>query len=164
MRENEVDRIVFSSTCATYGVPETIPIHEDTSQEPINPYGASKLMVERMIQDFGIAHGLKGIALRYFNAAGADLDKRSVKPTIPRRTDPAGARCGLRTADQRDGVRHRLRDPDGTCIRDYIHVTDLADAHVKAIEALERGAASKPTILASDKASPCARSLRPRRK
>src|SRR5215831_21017179 len=72
LRDHEIERIVFSSTCATYGVPDNIPIREDAPQHPINPYGASKLMVERMIQDFGSAYGLRSIVLRYFNAAGAD--------------------------------------------------------------------------------------------
>ena len=141
MRDNEVDRIVFSSTCATYGVPETIPIHEDTPQEPINLYGASKLMVKRMMRDFAIAHGLNGIVLRYFNAAGADLDNE-----IGQAHDPASHLIPL-VLDAATGRRANVTvfgddydTPDGTCIRDYIHVTDLADAHVKAIEALNRGA------------------------
>src|SRR5262245_51329324 len=71
-RDHDIDQFVFSSTCATYGIPDQVPIREDTPQRPINPYGASKLMVERMLADFGIAHGLRSISLRYFNAAGAD--------------------------------------------------------------------------------------------
>jgi UDP-arabinose 4-epimerase len=74
MRDHQIVRIVFSSTCATYGNPDTIPIREEAPQRPINPYGASKLMVERMLQDFATAHGFRSITLRYFNAAGADLD------------------------------------------------------------------------------------------
>jgi UDP-arabinose 4-epimerase len=143
MRDSQVDRIVFSSTCATYGVPKTVPIREDTPQHPINPYGASKLMVEWMIRDFGIAYGLKSIALRYFNAAGADLDNEIGEAhdpethLIPLVLDAASGRRANVTVFGSD-----YDTPDGTCIRDYIHVTDLADAHVKALQALESGLAS----------------------
>jgi UDP-arabinose 4-epimerase len=140
MRDRAVDRMVFSSTCATYGVPDTIPIREDALQRPINPYGASKLMVERLLQDFGSAHGLKAIALRYFNAAGADLDN-----DIGETHDPETHLIPL-VLDTASGRRPEVTvfgsdydTPDGTCIRDYIHVADLASAHVKAVEALDRG-------------------------
>ena len=84
MRDHGVDKIVFSSTCATYGVPDKLPIREETPQLPINPYGASKAMVERLISDFWVAHALKAIVLRYFNAAGADPKVRSASFTIPK--------------------------------------------------------------------------------
>jgi len=142
-RDHGIDRFVFSSTCATYGLPDRLPIREDTPQHPINPYGASKLMVERMLADFGAAHGVKSIALRYFNAAGADPDGEigeSHDPEthlIPLVLDAASGRRPLVTVFGAD-----YDTPDGTCIRDYVHVTDLADAHVLALQALEGGAPS----------------------
>ncbi len=143
MREHGVGQFVFSSTCATYGVPERTPIGEDHPQRPINPYGASKLMVERLLQDFDTAHGLRSIALRYFNAAGADPDAEigeSHDPEthlIPLILDAA---AGRRPAIAIYGDDYDT--PDGTCIRDYIHVTDLAQAHVLALQALAQDAPS----------------------
>lgn len=142
-RAHGVDQIVFSSTCATYGVPDRIPITEDTPQRPINPYGASKLMVERMLEDFGTAHGLRSIALRYFNAAGADPDGEIGEDhdpethLIPLVLDAASGRCPHIKIFGTD-----YDTPDGTCVRDYIHVTDLAEAHVKALDALAAGSGS----------------------
>ncbi len=141
MRDAGVSRLVFSSTCATYGVPQAVPITEDHPQNPINPYGASKLMVERMLRDFDAAHGLRSISLRYFNAAGADPDGETGEDhepethLIPLILDAA---AGIRPDVTVFGSDHPT--PDGTCIRDYIHVTDLALAHVLALQALERGA------------------------
>lgn len=143
MREHGIKMIVFSSTCATYGVPDSIPIREDTPQRPINPYGASKLMIERMLQDFDAAHGLRSIALRYFNAAGADPDNEIGEDhdpemhLIPLVLDAASGRRANVTVFGSD-----YETPDGTCVRDYIHVTDLADAHVKTLQALNDGAPS----------------------
>jgi len=143
MRDGGIGRLIFSSTCSTYGVPEQIPITEDHPQRPINPYGASKLMIERMLQDFGAAHGLRSVALRYFNAAGADPDGETGEShdpethLIPLVLDAAAGRRPAITVFGED-----YDTPDGTCIRDYIHVTDLADAHVLALQALERGASS----------------------
>ena len=142
-RDSGIDRFVFSSTCAIYGTPDALPISEEMTQRPINPYGASKLMVERMLTDFGAAHGLRSIALRYFNAAGADPDGEigeSHDPEthlIPLVLDAASGRRPAVTIFGAD-----YDTPDGTCIRDYVHVTDLADAHVKALQALESGAPS----------------------
>jgi UDP-arabinose 4-epimerase len=142
-RAHGIDRFVFSSTCATYGTPEQVPIREDAPQRPINPYGASKLMVERMLADFDAAHGLRSISLRYFNAAGADPDGEIGEDhdpethLIPLVLDAASGRRPDVTIHGTD-----YDTPDGTCVRDYIHVADLADAHVKAIQALEGGAAS----------------------
>jgi UDP-arabinose 4-epimerase len=142
-RDHCINNFVFSSSCATYGVPEQMPIREDTPQNPINPYGASKLMVERILSDFSRAHPLRSIALRYFNAAGADPDNE-----IGEEHDPEthliplaiGAAAGKREALTIFGTDYDT--PDGTCVRDYIHVADLADAHVKALEALRGGAPS----------------------
>jgi UDP-arabinose 4-epimerase len=142
-RDHGIGRFVFSSTCATYGMPDRLPISEEMPQHPVNPYGASKLMVERMLTDFDAAHALKSIALRYFNAAGADPDNEIGEDhnpethLIPLVLDAA---AGHKEAITVFGSNYDT--PDGTCIRDYIHVTDLADAHVKALKALEEGAPS----------------------
>ncbi len=141
---NGIKPLIFSSTCATYGIPERLPISEDTPQNPINPYGASKLMVERMLEDFSHAHDLRYIALRYFNAAGCDPDGQVGEDhdpethLIPLVLDAASGR--------RDDVTIFGFDydtPDGTCVRDYIHVSDLARAHVLALDALLAGAPSQ---------------------
>ena len=143
LRDQDIDKFIFSSTCATYGIPQHIPISEDHPQQPINPYGASKLMIERMLQDFDTAHGLRSIALRYFNAAGADPEGKIGEAhdpethLIPLVLDAASGRRPVITVYGDD-----YDTPDGTCIRDYIHVTDLAEAHVLALQALEQGAAS----------------------
>ncbi len=141
MREAGVDKFIFSSTCATYGEPVQVPIPESHPQNPINPYGGSKLMVERILADFEPAYGTRSIAFRYFNAAGADpageIGERHVPEThlIP-----------LIIAAARGGSRLTLfgtdyPTPDGTCIRDYIHVTDLATAHIQGLERLLSGGA-----------------------
>lgn len=144
MRDHGVNTLVFSSTCATYGVPETVPIAESAPQAPINPYGMSKLMVEAMLSDFDRAHGLKSIALRYFNAAGADpeceIGERHDPEThlIPLALEAAAGKGAPLTVFGED-----YPTADGTCIRDYIHVTDLAEAHVAALRALLAGAQSR---------------------
>lgn len=137
MLENDVKKIVFSSTCATYGEPEYTPIDEKHSQSPINPYGKSKLMVEQIFEDYKKAYGLKYIALRYFNAAGASSDS-----TIGESHNPETHLIPLvlRAIQNGDAVKVFGTDydtPDGTCIRDYIHVEDLALAHKLAVEKLD---------------------------
>jgi len=152
MRDHAIPHIVFSSTCATYGIPEALPITETTPQRPINPYGQSKLMVEQILSDFARAHGIGWTALRYFNAAGADPDVEigeSHDPEthlIPLVFDAA---FGLREAITIHGTDYDTAD--GTCIRDYVHVSDLADAHVKALSALQSGAASGAFNLGTDR-------------
>lgn len=143
MRDAGVGQFVFSSTCATYGMPNCVPISEDQPQNPINAYGASKLMIERMLQDFDRAHGLRSISLRYFNAAGADPACETGEAhdpethLIPLVLDAAaGARLNV-TVFGTDYPTH-----DGTCVRDYIHVTDLAQAHVLALQSLQGGAST----------------------
>ena len=143
-RDHNIEHVVFSSSCATYGIPDKLPIVEDTPQQPINPYGTSKLMVESMLGDFSTAHGMNYIALRYFNAAGADPDN-----AIGEDHDPETHLIPL-VLDAASGRRHDVTifgtdydTPDGTCIRDYIHVSDLADAHVLALEHLIKGAGSQ---------------------
>jgi UDP-arabinose 4-epimerase len=139
-RDHGVRDFVFSSTCATYGVPDQIPIPETQAQRPINPYGTTKLMVEQMLADFEAAHGIRWSALRYFNASGADPDNE-----IGEAHDPETHLIPL-VLDAASGRRADIRvfgtdypTPDGTCIRDYVHVTDLAEAHVLALQALQRG-------------------------
>ena len=132
--------IVFSSTCATYGEPIRVPISEDHPQNPVNPYGESKLMVEKMLHWYQGAYGLRFAALRYFNAAGADPDGEVGEDhdpethLIPLTIDAAlGRRPGL------DVYGTDYPSPDGTAIRDYIHVADLADAHLLALDRLQQG-------------------------
>ena len=142
-RDHGINQFVFSSTCATYGIPKGMPIREDTPQQPINPYGASKLVVERMLADFGAVHDLRSIVLRYFNAAGADLDGEIGEDhdpethLIPLVLEVAAGRRQYITIFGND-----YDTPDGTCVRDYVHVSDLADAHVKALGRLRQGAGS----------------------
>lgn len=141
-RDAGIANVVFSSTCATYGTPAGLPITEATPQFPINPYGASKLMVERMLRDFEAAHGIRSLALRYFNAAGADEDGEIGEDhdpethLIPLVLDAAAGRRESVTVFGTD-----YPTADGTCLRDYIHVADLADAHVLALGRLLAGAA-----------------------
>ncbi len=143
MREAGISDFIFSSTCATYGVPQRIPIDETNSQNPINPYGKTKLMVEQILEDYGTAYGLKSVALRYFNAAGADPDGE-----IGEDHDPEThliplvleAAAGKRKNISVFGKDYPTRD--GTCVRDYIHVTDLAQAHFLALEYLKAGGKS----------------------
>jgi UDP-glucose-4-epimerase GalE len=135
-------RIVFSSTCATYGEPETVPIVEEARQLPVNPYGKTKLVCEYMLRDFAHAHGLGVVALRYFNAAGADPqgrlgeDHRPETHLIPLVIAAAAGRLPQIKVFGSD-----YPTPDGTCIRDYVHVTDLAQAHVLALQSLLDGVA-----------------------
>ena len=135
MGEVGVGAIVFSSTCATYGLPETMPIAEDTPQRPVNPYGESKLMIERMLHWFGGAHGLRYAALRYFNAAGADPDGEIGEDHEPEtHLIPLVLRAALGRRAAVDIFGTDYPTPDGTAIRDYIHVHDLAEAHVLALD------------------------------
>lgn len=143
MREAGIGRIVFSSSCATYGVPDRVPIREDMPQRPVNPYGESKLMVERILHWQGVVHGLGHVSLRYFNAAGADAEGEAGEHhepethLIPLILDAA---LGRRPEIEVYGTDYPT--PDGSAVRDYIHVTDLAEAHVLALRHLERGGAS----------------------
>ncbi|QGY39382.1 UDP-glucose 4-epimerase GalE [Pseudodesulfovibrio cashew] len=138
MRDHDVRPLVFSSSCATYGIPKTEVLTEDHPQWPINPYGWSKFMVERMLEDFGRAYGTRHCALRYFNAAGADPEGETGEDH-----DPETHLIPLVLMAARDPERsvtvfgEDYDTPDNTCIRDYIHVSDLADAHVRALDYLE---------------------------
>ena len=132
-----VKTFVFSSTCATYGIPDTVPILEEALQQPINPYGASKLMVERILADLDRAYGMRSVCLRYFNAAGADPegqlgeDHTPETHLIPLVLQTA---MGLRESVSIFGTDYPT--PDGSCVRDYIHVMDLAAAHILGLEYL----------------------------
>jgi UDP-arabinose 4-epimerase len=149
-----VRAFVLSSTCATYGIPASLPIEESTPLAPINPYGASKQMVERILADTGHAHGLRWAALRYFNACGADPDGgigECHDPEIHLVPSALEAAAGLREQLTLYGTDYPT--PDGTCIRDYVHVTDLGDAHVRAIEALLGGVQIGPRNLGTGRGS-----------
>lgn len=146
------NKIIFSSTCATYGEPEKVPITEDMPQNPINPYGATKLMVERIFQDYHKAYGLQYVVLRYFNAAGADPDGE-----IGENHNPETHIIPL-VLDAASGKRPDIKvfgtdydTPDGSCIRDYIHVYDLATAHLLALHHLEAGKESQFFNLGNEK-------------
>ena len=144
MLDTGINHIVFSSTCATYGIPDRIPISERETQQPINPYGESKLFIEQVLRWYSNAYDLNWIALRYFNAAGADLDGE-----IGEHHDPEThliplviqSAMGVRPELEIYGMNHPTHD--GTPIRDYIHVMDLADAHLLALEYLIKGGGSK---------------------
>jgi UDP-arabinose 4-epimerase len=137
MRDHAVERLVFSSTAAIYGTPLTVPILEDAPQTPINPYGHSKSIAERMIVDFSAAHGLRATALRYFNAAGADADGEIGECHDPEtHLIPLAMRAVSGLTAPLTIFGDDYATPDGTCIRDYVHVTDLADAHVAALQHL----------------------------
>ena len=143
MRKHGVKYLVFSSTCATYGEPKVIPITEEMEQKPINPYGASKLMIERILKDYHHAYGLNYCCLRYFNAAGADPEGamgESHNPETHLIPLILSAAAGDRASIKVFGTDYPTRD--GSCIRDYIHVTDLADAHIKAMDYLKKGGGS----------------------
>jgi len=143
MRRHDVNQFVFSSSCATYGIPQKIPIPEDHPQLPINPYGQCKLIVENILRDYADAYGLKYVSLRYFNAAGADPDGKigeAHEPEthlIPLILDAASDKNKPISIFGTD-----YNTPDGTCIRDYIHVNGLAQAHILASDYLESGADS----------------------
>jgi UDP-glucose 4-epimerase len=140
MIENDVKSIVFSSTAATYGEPEYTPIDENHRQNPINPYGNSKLMIETILDDYDKAYGLKSVRLRYFNVAGADSQSRigewhepetHLVPNVLKSTFSSGKVFEMYGVDY-DTI-------DGTCVRDYINVEDLAMAHILALKYLENG-------------------------
>jgi UDP-glucose 4-epimerase len=137
MVQAEVFKIVFSSTCASYGNPHQIPIPEDHPQSPINPYGMSKLMVEQILEDFDRAYGLRSVRFRYFNAAGADPHGRLGEDHSPEtHLIPLILLTALGQREHITVFGTDYKTPDGTCIRDYIHVSDLADAHILGLKYL----------------------------
>src|SRR5439155_5940586 len=151
-RRNETMNVIFSSSCATYGVPAELPIMESTSQHPISPYGRSKLMVEQILQDYAAAYGMRHVALRYFNACGADPDGE-----LGERHDPEThliPRALLAAAGELKHLSVYGNDydtADGTCVRDYVHVTDLARAHVQSVDYLRKAGSNIALNLGSGK-------------
>lgn len=151
MRKAGVGRLVFSSTAAVYGEPRAVPIDESHPREPINPYGASKLVIERILDDLHAAHGFCSASLRYFNAAGADpggeLGERHQPAThlVPRALQAASGRCPSLAVF---GADYPTRD--GTCVRDYVHVSDLCEAHLLTLEWLEGGGGHEAFNLGSE--------------
>ena len=140
MKEAEVSKIVFSSTTATYGEPDTMPISEETPQQPINPYGFTKLVIEHALADYASAYGFGYAALRYFNAAGAHPDGSIGEDHDPEsHLIPVVLQVALGQRDHITIFGNDFATPDGTCLRDYIHVNDLASAHLRALELIEPG-------------------------
>ncbi|MFW5730716.1 MAG: UDP-glucose 4-epimerase GalE [Desulfonatronovibrionaceae bacterium] len=139
MKRHGCSAIVFSSTCATYGEPQTIPLPDDHVQAPINPYGRSKLFIEQILKDFDQAYGIKNICLRYFNAAGADPDLETGEDHQPEtHLIPLTIMSAMGLRKELEIFGHDYPTHDGTAVRDYIHVTDLSRAHILALEHLEK--------------------------
>jgi UDP-arabinose 4-epimerase len=129
--------LIFSSSCATYGIPDRLPIREGEAQRPINPYGRTKLIAEQMLADYSAAYGLRYVALRYFNASGADIDGELGESHSPEtHLIPRAMMAAAGSIDFLEVYGDDYDTPDGTCVRDYIHVADLARAHVLAVEHL----------------------------
>jgi UDP-arabinose 4-epimerase len=150
MRDVGADRIVFSSSCATYGLPDSVPIRETMAQLPVNPYGETKLAIERVLRWYGPAYGLRSAALRYFNAAGCDRDGEIGEEHDPEtHLIPLVVRAALGTAAPVQIFGTDYPTPDGTAIRDYVHVDDLAVAHVRALQHLAGGGESTAVNLAT---------------
>jgi len=135
----DIRRFVFSSTCAVYGIPKQIPITEQTPREPVNPYGASKLFFENALEAYSRAYGLRSVRLRYFNAAGADEGGEIGELHDPEtHLIPLALAASTGNGSELQIYGSDYPTPDGTCLRDYIHVSDLADAHVRALQYLEK--------------------------
>ena len=144
MTDAGADQLVFSSTCATYGEPRTLPIPEEHAQDPINAYGRTKFVVEGMLRDFETAHGLRHVNLRYFNAAGADPDGEIGEDHEPEtHLIPLVLAVAQGKAPHVSVFGNDYPTADGTCVRDYIHVVDLAEAHVLAMKHLTSGGVSR---------------------
>ena len=143
MREAGVGEIVFSSTCATYGIPDGVPIREDAPQRPVNPYGETKLAIERALHWYAAAYGLRSVSLRYFNAAGADPEGEIGEHHEPEtHLVPLVLQAALGHGPHIEIYGTDYPTPDGTAIRDYVHVCDLAIAHLRALERLRGGGGS----------------------
>jgi UDP-glucose 4-epimerase len=138
MRRHHTPRLVFSSTAATYGEPEQVPIREDAPTRPTNPYGASKLAIDHAIRSYAVAHGLAAVSLRYFNVAGAH-GRFGERHAVETHLIPLVLQVATGSRDAVQVYGEDWPTPDGTCVRDYIHVDDLADAHLLALEHAEPG-------------------------
>ena len=150
MRRHGVTPIVLSSSCATYGIPAVLPISEDTPQHPVNPYGFTKKVIEQMAADYERAYGLRWVALRYFNAAGADPDGELGECHAPEtHAIPLAIGAAFGTAPPFSVLGTDYPTPDGSAVRDYVHVADLADAHLRAITHLNDGGSSSAFNLAT---------------
>lgn len=140
MKDHKAQNLIFSSSAAVFGEPRYLPINEDHPCNPVNPYGMTKHMVEIMLKDFAHAYGLKSVALRYFNAAGADPEARMGERHDPEtHLIPLALRAATGAGRELHLFGQDYKTPDGTCIRDYIHVDDLSEAHLLALEYLWRG-------------------------
>jgi UDP-glucose 4-epimerase len=140
MQAAGVNKFVFSSTCATYGIPQFLPLTEDHPQNPLNAYGTSKWMVEQLIKDFDQAYGLRSVYFRYFNAAGADPSGRLGEDHLPEtHLIPLVLLTALGKRESISIYGTDYDTPDGTCVRDYVHVLDLAQAHVRGLDYLLQG-------------------------
>ena len=138
MQAKQIKKMVFSSTCATYGIPDTVPIDENHAHNPVNPYGESKLFFEKSMHWHDVAHGLKSVALRYFNAAGADPDAEIGEDHTPEtHLIPLVIESALGQRSHVEIYGTDYATEDGSAVRDYIHVLDLADAHVRALQYLQ---------------------------
>ncbi|WP_027682279.1 UDP-glucose 4-epimerase GalE [Rhizobium leguminosarum] len=135
--DQDIERIVFSSSCATYGVPASLPIREESPQHPVNPYGRTKLIFEMALEDFAAAYGIRFAALRYFNAAGADPDGELAERHHPEtHLIPRALLAAAGRLERLDIFGTDYATEDGTCVRDYVHVSDLAQAHLAAVNHL----------------------------
>lgn len=150
MRAHKIDKLIFSSSAAVYGEPTTIPIPEDHPKNPTNPYGETKWVMEKMLQWYDRAYGIRSISLRYFNAAGADPVGRIGEDHDPEQhLIPVALLAALGKTDKLKIFGTDWDTPDGTCIRDYVHVSDLAEAHFLALKALRNGARTNAYNLGS---------------
>ncbi|MFS8144151.1 UDP-glucose 4-epimerase GalE [Rhizobium sp. BR 249] len=148
--DQDIERIVFSSSCATYGVPATLPIREESLQQPVNPYGRTKLIFEMALEDFAAAYGIRFAALRYFNAAGADPDGELSERHFPEtHLIPRALLAAAGKLERLDIFGTDYATEDGTCVRDYVHVSDLAQAHLAAVNHLMAGGSSLSVNLGS---------------
>jgi len=150
MRAADVDKLVFSSTAAVYGMPERSPIDELQPIQPINPYGASKMMVERMLSDAAAAYGMRSVSLRYFNAAGADPSGEVGESHHPETHLIPNVLKAALTGGSVNIFGDDYPTPDGTCVRDYVHINDLADAHMFAVERMDKQPGADCFNLGSD--------------
>ena len=136
--EKEIKKFVFSSTCSLYGNPENVPISESATVKPINPYACTKMMIENVLSDFEVSHGMKYAALRYFNASGAEPNGKLGESHDPEpHLIPLTLFSAMGKRDKLSVFGDNYKTPDGTCVRDYIHIVDLADAHLRALKFLE---------------------------
>jgi UDP-glucose 4-epimerase len=155
--DSQVRKFIFSSTCAVYGVPAKVPITEEAPRLPVNPYGVTKFILEQALENYDRVYGLRFVSFRYFNAAGADENGKAGEVHSPEtHLIPSAFEAihGERPALEIYGDDYPT--PDGTCVRDYIHVSDLAEAHVLGLEYLERGSSAELNLGTG------ARSFRPR--